>query len=300
MLEQESHFSDAKLTKVNTAPGPLPHSTPTTPRSATASYPSCTTHHSTDARTTIRDAHPPRDDALHIQRLGPRTGRQGARLVAARGARLGDHGRSRRRARSAAAGFGLLRQLVCLPPRSPLSCPSEPCADACGLPARSDAYTCPDSGSGGSSCDDACNAGCRSSCDDWCDNLCTGSCDWFGTSCDSSCDGSCDRGCDGGCTSSCDGGCDTCNSGREYYSCDSGCTSGCSACPYGQYSAASTSLVSTPLAPWPSRQASPRPTPRVSSAPHTATPHARTITHTTQLTVCTACARRPGAAHLQC
>ena len=52
----------------------------------TASYPSCTTHHTSDARTTVCDARPPRDDALHIQRLGAPTGRQGAL-----GARLGDH-----------------------------------------------------------------------------------------------------------------------------------------------------------------------------------------------------------------
>ena len=113
---QNSNFPKAKLIKVRTAPAALCHKAPT-------SYPSCTTHISitfqTDARTTICDTRPPRDYALHIQRLGPRSGRQGARLVAARGARLGDHGRSRRRARSAAAGVGLLRQLVCLPPRSP-------------------------------------------------------------------------------------------------------------------------------------------------------------------------------------
>jgi len=61
------------------------------------------------------------------------------------------------------------------------------------------------------------------------------------------------------CDSGCDAGCDTCNSAL-YSSCDSGCTSGCSDCPSGTYSAASTSLVRPSRAvPWPSRQASPRP-----------------------------------------
>ena len=57
---------------------------------------------------------PTRDNALHDQRLGATIGGQGVR-PAALAARLGDHGRSRRRARSAAAGFGLFWQLVCLP-----------------------------------------------------------------------------------------------------------------------------------------------------------------------------------------
>ena len=86
---QNSNFPNAKLTKARTTPGPLPHSThdapPRTHRELSQVL--CTTHHSNRyARTTICDARPPRDDALHVQRLGARTGRQGARLVAARGA----------------------------------------------------------------------------------------------------------------------------------------------------------------------------------------------------------------------
>jgi len=87
------------------------------------------TKHSTqvDARTTICDARPPRDDALHSPRLGAPIGRQGARLVPLV-ARVGDHGRSRRRKRSAAAqksdmdSFELRRRLVC-PPSSPACSP---------------------------------------------------------------------------------------------------------------------------------------------------------------------------------
>ena len=278
----------------------MPHSTHAVPPPHTASYPTAAPLTiQTDARTTICDARPPRDDALHVQRLGARTGRQGARLVAARGAR---HGRSRRRARSAAAGFGLLRQLVCLPPHRALSCPSEPCADACGLLARSDAYTCPDSGSGGSSCDDACDTGCKSSCDGSCDDSCNSGCDFIGNgwlgSCDA-CNRGCDNSCDGGCTSSCDGGCDTCaDSGKEYYSCDSGCTSGCSACPYGQYSAASTSLVAPPSRR--GRAAKPaHDRHRVCHPDHTQPHHMHGPSLTRHSSRCTPCARRPGAAHLQ-
>ena len=66
------------------------------------------TKHSTDAR-------PPRDNALRSQRLGAPIGRQGARL-APLVARIGDHGRSRRLTRSAAAhSFELRSRLVCLP-----------------------------------------------------------------------------------------------------------------------------------------------------------------------------------------
>ena len=106
---QNSNFRKAKLTKARTAPGPFAtqhprRPVPHTPRAIPAA-PLYTIQ--TDARTTVCDARPPRDDALHIQRLGARTGRQGARLVAALGARLGDHERSRRRTRSAAAGVGL-------------------------------------------------------------------------------------------------------------------------------------------------------------------------------------------------
>ena len=169
-------------------------------------------------------------------------------------------------------------------PHRARSCPSEPCADACGLLARSDAWMCPDAGSGGSSCDDACDTGCTSSCD-WCDDSCDTQCDgFFGSSCDGECNDGCDGSCDSGCTSSCDGGCDTCET-LLWFNCDSSCSNGCSPCPYGQHSAASMSLVSPPSAPWPSRQASSRATPPVSSGPHKATPHARTITHTKQLTV---------------
>ena len=67
-----------------------------------------------DARTPIRDAPPPRDDALQSQRLGAPIGWRGTQL-APLVARIGDHDRSRRRSRSAAAGFELQRRLVCLP-----------------------------------------------------------------------------------------------------------------------------------------------------------------------------------------
>ena len=68
-----------------------------------------------DARTPICDARPPRDDTLHSQRLGAPIGpRHGVPVrLAPLAARIGDHGRSRQRARSAAAGFGLQRGLVC-------------------------------------------------------------------------------------------------------------------------------------------------------------------------------------------
>ena len=70
-------------------------------------------------RTTTFDDRPPRDDALRSPRLGALTRRQGARLVPL-GARIGDHGRSRRRTRSAAArSFELRWQLVC-PPAPPV------------------------------------------------------------------------------------------------------------------------------------------------------------------------------------
>ena len=74
-----------------------------------------------DARTPICDARPPRDDTLHSQRLGAPIGpRHGVRL-APLAARIGDHGRSRQRARSAAAGFELRPQLVCVcPPHAPV------------------------------------------------------------------------------------------------------------------------------------------------------------------------------------
>ena len=75
-----------------------------------------------DARTAICHARPPCDYALHSPWLGDPIGRQDLVLLVAR---IGDHGRNRRRARSAAAdSFGLLRQLVCLPasPASSLAC----------------------------------------------------------------------------------------------------------------------------------------------------------------------------------
>ena len=64
-----------------------------------------------DARTTICDALPPRDYALNSPWLGDPIGRQGLVPLVAR---IGNHGRSRRRS-AAAESFGLLRQLVCLP-----------------------------------------------------------------------------------------------------------------------------------------------------------------------------------------
>ena len=169
------------------------------------------------------------------------------------------------------------------------------CADACGLLARSDAYTCPNYGSGGYSCDDTCNDGCTSGCDDSCDDSCDWSCDFGWSSCDG-CDDGCDGGCDGSCNSRCDAGCDTCNYGRSYYSCDWGCTSGCYACPYGTYSAASTSLVS----PTPRAVAEPPSQPSRDRLCHPLTQphhmHELTSQHSSR---CTACARRPGDAHLQ-
>ena len=78
-------------------------------------------------RTTTFDDRPPRDDALRSPRLGALTRRQGARLVPL-GARIGDHGRSRRRTRSAAArSFELRWQLVC-PPAPPVLALSLACA----------------------------------------------------------------------------------------------------------------------------------------------------------------------------
>ena len=66
------------------------------------------------------DARPPRDDALQGQRLGAPIGWQDARL-APLVARIGYHWRSRRRSRSAAAGFGLQPRLVCVcPPHAPV------------------------------------------------------------------------------------------------------------------------------------------------------------------------------------
>ena len=101
------------------APACLPLSAPplhTHPRTSFISK------HSTqvDARTTICDARPPRDDALHSPRLGAPIGRQGARRVPLV-AQVRDHGRSRRRTRSAAAGYELQWRLVCLraPPLLP-------------------------------------------------------------------------------------------------------------------------------------------------------------------------------------
>ena len=277
---QNSNFPKAKLTKVRTAPGPLPHSTHDAPPRTHRGLSQL--HHSS-----FKQMQGPQYAMLvHLaMMLSTSNGwviaaddkaHDSSPLAAHDSAITGevDGGRARRQLAS-----NCIHSWSACPHRA-RSCPSEPCADACGLLARSDAYTCPDSGSGGSSCDDACDTGCNSGCD-WCDDSCDTQCDgFFGGSCDGECNHGCDGSCDGGCTSSCDGGCDTCETLLRL-SCDSSCTNGCSPCPYGQYSAASTSLVSPPSTPWPSRQASSRPTPRVSSGPHTATPHARTITHTT-------------------
>ena len=95
-------------------------------RARTASYVSTSPLHSifssrrsqqVDARTTICNARPPRDYALNSPWLGDPIGRQGLVLLVAR---IGDHGRNRRRS-AAAESFGLLRQLVCLP-ASPAFC----------------------------------------------------------------------------------------------------------------------------------------------------------------------------------
>ena len=131
---QEQQLSKRNPSAAQGAPGPSPHHTPClellAPQAVpcvalacwrrTASYVSTCPLNSisssrssqqVDARTTICDARPPRDYGLNGSWLGDPIGRQGLVLLVAR---IGDHGRNRRRS-AAAESFGLLRQLVCLP-----------------------------------------------------------------------------------------------------------------------------------------------------------------------------------------